>query len=66
MMVAKAMGIKTIGLTGRDGGYFNRLCDVVINVGGNITAQIQELHLPVYHTLCQMLEVSLFKLPNQN
>lgn len=60
MMVAKSMGIKTIGLTGRDGGHFNELCDVLINVGGNITARIQELHLPVYHTLCQMLEVSFF------
>lgn len=66
MMVAKAMGLKVIGLTGRDGGYFNQLCDVIINVGGNITAQIQELHLPVYHALCQMLEISLFKKPDQN
>ncbi len=65
MMVAKAMGIQTIGLTGRDGGQFNQLCDVLINVGGNITAQIQELHLPVYHTLCQMLEHSFFKLSNK-
>lgn len=60
-MIAKAAGLKTLGLTGRDGGQFNQLCDVVINVGGTVTARIQELHLPVYHTLCEMLESSLFK-----
>lgn len=59
-MLAKIIGVKTLGLTGRDGGQFNKLCDVVINVGGIATSSIQELHLPVYHTLCQMLETCFF------
>jgi D-sedoheptulose 7-phosphate isomerase len=60
MMVAKVKGIKVIGLVGRDGGEFNKYCDVLINVGGDSTPQIQELHLPVYHILCQMLEEHFF------
>jgi D-sedoheptulose 7-phosphate isomerase len=60
MMVAKVKGIKVIGLVGRDGGEFNKYCDVLINVGGDSTPQIQELHLPVYHILCQMLEAHFF------
>jgi D-sedoheptulose 7-phosphate isomerase len=60
MMVAKAKGMKVLGLVGRDGGAFNKYCDVLINVGGNSTPQIQELHLPVYHVLCQTLEYHFF------
>ena len=60
MLVAKSKGMKVIGLVGRDGGEFNKYCDVLINVGGNSTPQIQELHLPVYHTLCEMLEYHFF------
>ncbi len=60
MLVARAKGMKVIGLVGRDGGEFNTYCDVLINVGGNSTPQIQELHLPVYHTLCEMLEYHFF------
>jgi D-sedoheptulose 7-phosphate isomerase len=60
MMVAKAKGMKIVGLVGRDGGDFNKYCDVLINVGGDCTPQIQELHLPVYHILCQMLESYFF------
>jgi D-sedoheptulose 7-phosphate isomerase len=59
-MVAKVAGLKTIGLTGRNGGHFNQHCDVVINVGENVTSVIQELHLPVYHTICLMLEEHFF------
>tara|TARA_B100001175_G_scaffold317774_1_gene336356 strand:- start:1627 stop:2274 length:648 start_codon:yes stop_codon:yes gene_type:complete len=60
MIVAKAKGIKVLGIVGRDGGEFNKYCDVLINVGGNCTPQIQELHLPVYHVLCQTLEYHFF------
>ena len=60
MIVAKAKGMKVLGLVGRDGGAFNKYCDVLINVGGNSTPQIQELHLPVYHVLCQTLEYHFF------
>lgn len=61
IITAKALGIKTIGLTGKKGGKFNDLCDIVIKVNGNTTQEIQELHLPVYHTLCLMLEKHFFE-----
>ncbi len=54
--VAKAMGIKVIGLTGKTGGRLKEFCDTCILVPGSDTYQIQELHLPVYHCLCLMLE----------
>ena len=60
MLVARSKGMKVIGLVGRDGGEFNKYCDILINVGGNSTPRIQELHLPVYHTLCEMLEYHFF------
>lgn len=54
--VARAAGIKIIGLTGKDGGVLQTVCDVAIVVPERETYKIQELHLPVYHTLCLMLE----------
>jgi len=58
--VAKALGVKTIGLTGQQGGQMNKLCDVVVRVPAGEVYVIQEYHLPVYHTLCRMLEVEFF------
>lgn len=60
MMAAKAKGLSVVGLVGRDGGEFIKYCDVLINVGGTNTPEIQELHLPVYHTLCSMLEIHFY------
>jgi D-sedoheptulose 7-phosphate isomerase len=60
MRVAKALGMHVIGLTGRTGGKMNALCDVAICVPYDDTSQIQERHLPVYHTLCVMLEQEFF------
>lgn len=54
--VAKARGIKTIGLSGKDGGQLGKACDIPVIVPEMETYKIQELHLPVYHTLCLMLE----------
>ena len=51
---------QVVGYVGRDGGEFNKYCDVLINVGGDCTPQIQELHLPIYHVLCQTLEYHFF------
>lgn len=58
--VAKAKGMKTIALTGRDGGKIKDIADVAIVVAENETYKIQELHLPVYHCLCLMLEERFF------
>ena len=59
-VTAKAMGIKTIGLTGAGGGRLAPLCDAVIAVPETETYKVQELHLPVYHCLCLMLEDRFF------
>lgn len=54
--IAKAKGLKVIGLTGRDGGKLKDMSDVAIVVPESETFKIQELHLPIYHCLCLMLE----------
>lgn len=59
-IVAKALRIKIIGLTGADGGELADVADVVIKVPETETYMIQELHLPVYHCLCLMLEDKFF------
>lgn len=59
-LVAKAMNLKVIGLTGETGGKMKEYCDVLINVPGRRTAFVQELHLPVYHVLCLAIEHYFF------
>ena len=59
-VVARAMGIKVIGLTGKSGGELAKVSDVAIRVPENETFMVQELHMPVYHCLCLMLEEKFF------
>lgn len=59
-VVARASGIKIIGLTGISGGELAKVADVAIKVPETETYMIQELHLPVYHCLCMMLEERFF------
>ena len=59
-VVARASGIKVIGLTGARGGELATVSDVAIKVPETETYMIQELHLPVYHCLCLMLEDRFF------
>lgn len=59
-VVARALGIKVIGLTGANGGELAEVADVAIRVPETETYMIQELHLPVYHCLCLMLEDRFF------
>ena len=59
-VVAKAKTMKIIALTGGSGGALKNLADVSIIVPETETFKIQELHLPVYHCLCQMLENHFF------
>lgn len=58
---ARALGLHTLGLTGGTGGRLKSLCDHAIVVPGSSPANVQELHLPVYHTLCAMLEANFFE-----
>lgn len=59
-VTAKAKGMPVIGLTGEKESKLSDLADVCIRVPGQETYKIQELHLPVYHTLCLMLEERFF------
>ncbi len=59
-VVARALGLKVIGLTGAKGGELADVADVAIKVPEDETYMIQELHLPVYHCLCLMLEDKFF------
>lgn len=59
-IVSKAIGMKTIGLTGKNGGALKEYVDVCVCVPETETYRIQELHLPIYHCWCMMLEESIF------
>ena len=58
--VAKAMGAKTISMTGEGGGKLREISDVTINVPADETYKIQEFHLPIYHYLCAATEAHFF------
>lgn len=59
-VTAKAMGLRVVGLTGRGGGALAALCDAAVIAPEKETYRIQELHLPIYHALCLMLEETFF------
>ncbi|MBR3894064.1 MAG: SIS domain-containing protein [Clostridia bacterium] len=58
--VAKAMGLRTLALTGERESALSEICDVTVRVPECETFRVQELHLPVYHYLCAWVEESLF------
>jgi D-sedoheptulose 7-phosphate isomerase len=61
LSVAKIFGLKTICLTGKSGGRMKDTgCDACICVPEDITYKIQQLHQPVYHCLCAMVEADIF------
>ena len=59
-VMAKALGMKVIGLTGASGGKLKKFSDVCICVPETETYKVQELHLPIYHCICLMLEDRFF------
>lgn len=59
-VAAKAKGLKVIGLTGQKPCRLATIADICIQVPETETYKIQELHLPVYHCLCMMLEEHFF------
>lgn len=60
-IVAKAKGMKVIGLTGANNSKLEQLADVCVKVPENETYMVQELHLPIYHCWCLMLEEKFFE-----
>ena len=59
-VVARALGIKVLGLTGAGGGELAKVSEVVVKVPETETYMIQELHLPIYHCWCLMIEDRFF------
>lgn len=59
-VTARAMGMKVIGLTGEKNSKLSKISDVCIKVPQTETYMVQELHLPIYHCLCLMLEERFF------
>lgn len=59
-VVARALGIKVIALTGNTGGELAKVADVAVIVPEKETYMIQELHIPIYHCWCLMLEEYFF------
>ncbi len=57
---AKSLGMKTIALTGCNGGKLAEICDVTVKAPENETYKVQELHLPIYHAICAQCEKILF------
>lgn len=53
---ARAMSMSVIGLTGEGGGRLAPLCDVLLDVPSRSTPRIQEMHLMLYHYLCEAIE----------
>ncbi len=61
LSMAKHLGMATIGMTGEGGGGMASLCDVLIDVPSNVTPRVQEMHLVIYHFLCEQIELALVK-----
>ena len=56
MEAAKEAGAVTVGLTGGSGGKLNAICDFNLVMPSSVTARIQEAHIFVGHSLCEILE----------
>ncbi|MDD5238586.1 MAG: SIS domain-containing protein [Candidatus Omnitrophica bacterium] len=56
---AKKMGLKTIALTGSDGGELAKTADISLIVPSSITARIQEVHIIIGHIICEIVEQTL-------
>jgi D-sedoheptulose 7-phosphate isomerase len=61
---ARRLGLSVVVLTGSSGGTLGPLADAAIRVPANETAAVQELHLPVYHSICTILENRFFPVPH--
>ena len=53
---AKKMGLKTVALTGGDGGELAKLADITLLVPSGVTARIQEAHITIGHIICELVE----------
>ncbi len=58
LKLAKQKGMKTLGLSGRDGGGMNEVCELNIVIPSNDTPRIQEMHITIGHIICQAIDDS--------
>ena len=56
LQAAKRQGLKTVALTGRDGGAVGRAVDIHVNVPDQNTARVQEVHRTLIHVMCELIE----------
>jgi len=61
--VSKEMGLKTVGLSGGDGGELAKLVDIALVVDSQSIPRIQEVHITIGHVLCEMVDQMLFHHP---
>ena len=57
---ARAKNILVVGLTGASGGRLAEICDIAVKVPSDRVAEIQEMHLPIYHHICASVEAHFF------
>jgi D-sedoheptulose 7-phosphate isomerase len=57
LQLAKNIGCKSIGLSGKSGGNINKICDVNLNIPSKDTARIQEMHILIGHIICHLVEL---------
>jgi len=62
---ARAAGLASYALTGRDGGVLAAAVDLAIVVPSDVTARIQEAHVAVIHLLCELVDAQLFPEPGR-
>jgi D-sedoheptulose 7-phosphate isomerase len=60
METANSLGIITVGFTGETGGKMKGLCKYLVNIPSKDTPRIQECHMLLGHTICELVEINLF------
>jgi len=60
LAVARAVGVRTVDLTGARPRRRDALCDIALKAPATVTPHIQQFHLPLYHAFCLMVEEELF------
>jgi D-sedoheptulose 7-phosphate isomerase len=56
LQTARAKGLKTVALTGRDGGSVGRAAEIHVNVPDQSTQRVQEVHMTLLHVMCEVIE----------
>lgn len=57
---AKEMGLRTLGMTGKDGGELAGICEISLVVPSQTTSRIQETHILLAHLVCEAVDLELF------